>query len=214
MALPTADDIRSLHAKYAPTQEAFDLVHTHCEIVWGIARNLIDRAALAVDADLVRTGCLLHDIGVYGLYDARGRLDHGTYVRHGVLGHSLLRREGFPERVCRFCSCHTGVGLTEQDVVAQGLPLPPRDYLAETVEERLVMYADKFHTKTTPPAFVSASSYARHIARFGTEKAEAFHALRAEFGEPDLTACGAPDLTAPVEPGAVRRGFRASPPVP
>jgi uncharacterized protein len=189
--LPSVDEIRALHEKYAPTQRAFELVHTHCEIVWSIAQNLICRAALQVDLELVRVGCLLHDIGVYHLYDAQGRIDHKGYVRHGVLGHEILSNENFPERICRFCSCHTGVGLTKQDVISQGLPLPPRDYLPETAEERLVMYADKFHSKTTPPKFLSASSYARYAGRFGSEKVDAFSALRTEFGEPDVTALAA-----------------------
>ncbi|MFI9152263.1 HD domain-containing protein [Streptomyces sp. NPDC053367] len=188
MALPSVDDIRALHEKYAPTRQVFDLAHTHCEIVWSIAENLIGHAAPQVDADLVRTGCLLHDIGVYRLVDAHGHLDHANYVRHGVLGHEILRQEGFPEGIRRFASCHTGTGLTKYDVVTQGLPLPACDYLAETREERLVMYADKFHTKSTPPKFLYAATYAQHVARFGSEKTEAFDALRAEFGDPDLTA--------------------------
>lgn len=191
MRLPTVEEIRALHLKYAPSQEAFDLVHTHCEIVWSIAQDLIARSAPPVDVESVRTGCLLHDIGVYRLFDAEGRLDHGNYLRHGVLGHEILREENFPERVCRFCSCHTGVGLTKHDILAQGLPVPPGDYLAENAEERLVMYADKFHSKTSPPRFLSASSYARLVARFGAEKADAFEALREEFGEPDVTAAAA-----------------------
>ena len=36
-----------------------------------------------LDMDLVRAGCLLHDIGVYRLQPA----EH--YVRHGLLGHEL-----------------------------------------------------------------------------------------------------------------------------
>ncbi|MFE1442253.1 HD domain-containing protein [Streptomyces sp. NPDC058739] len=191
MPLPSVEDIRALHEKYAPTQEAFDAVHTHCEIVWNVAQSLIDAAGPTVDADLVRTGCLLHDIGVYHLYDAQGHLDYNSYVRHGVLGHEILAKENFPERVCRFCSCHTGVGLTREDIVARDLPLPRRDFLPETAEERLVMYADKFHSKTSPPRFWTVSSYARHIGRFGSAKAEAFEALRAEFGEPDVPALAA-----------------------
>ncbi|MFF0203847.1 HD domain-containing protein [Streptomyces sp. NPDC005017] len=191
MTLPSVEDIRALHEKYAPTQEAFDAVHTHCEIVWNVAQSLIDAAGLTVDADLVRTGCLLHDIGVYHLYDAQGHLDYKSYVRHGVLGHEMLAKENLPERVRRFCSCHTGVGLTREDIVAQDLPLPRRDFLPETAEERLVMYADKFHSKTSPPRFWTVPSYARHIGRFGSAKAEAFEALRAEFGEPDVSALAA-----------------------
>src|SRR5262249_45728195 len=154
----------------------FDLVFTHCEIVCAIAERLLD----GLDADLVRAGCLLHDIGVYRLYDD-GRLDHANYVRHGVLGHELLPDEGFPNLLCRFCSCHPGRGLPRDDVRRRNLPLPPADYLAESGEERLVMYADKFHTKTSPPAFVTADAYAVDVRRFGADKAARFATMRAEF---------------------------------
>lgn len=194
MSIPGPDEIRALHEKYAPTAEAFALVHTHCEIVWGVARQLLSAPRLShLDAGLVRAGCLLHDIGVYRLYDADGRLDHKQYIRHGLLGHEILEREGYPERLRRFCSHHTGVGLTRHDILSQGLPLPPADYLAETEEERLVMYADKFHTKSRPSAFLTATEYATHVGRFGEDKVTAFEALRAEFGEPDLSGpvpCG------------------------
>jgi uncharacterized protein len=108
-----------------------------------------------------------------------------------VLGDELLRDEGLPEELCRFCSHHTGVGLTRDDIERQGLPLPPGDYVAETDEERLVMYADKFHSKTRPPVFVSADSYAARVRRFGEDKEAAFKEMRAFFGEPDLTPLAA-----------------------
>ncbi|MFF4738291.1 HD domain-containing protein [Streptomyces sp. NPDC001262] len=186
MSFPTPDEARALHEKYAPTREAFDLVHGHCEIVARIAEQLLPRTGERLDAGLVRAGALLHDIGVYRLYDGAGRLDHRSYIRHGVLGHEILRAEGFPEYLCRFCSCHTGVGLTEDDIRRQQLPLPVADYVAGTPEEQLVMYADKFHSKSTPPRFLSAAEYAEYVQRFGQDKVDAFHALRARFGEPDL----------------------------
>lgn len=188
MRIPAPEEIRALHEKYAPTPEALALVHTHCEIVWSVAEQLLSAPGLAhLDAGLVRAGCLLHDIGVYRLYGDDGRLDHRNYVRHGLLGHDILEAEGFPEPLRRFCSHHTGVGLTRHDVVVQGLPLPPADYLAETEEERLVMYADKFHTKSRPSAFLTPDEYAAHVRRFGEDKVTAFQALRAAFGDPDLT---------------------------
>jgi uncharacterized protein len=49
------------------------------------------------------------------------------------------------------------------------------------------MYADKFHSKTSPPTFVTGDTYAEDVRRFGEDKAATFEALRAEFGEPDLT---------------------------
>jgi uncharacterized protein len=186
MRVPADEEVRALHERHAPTAEALDAVYTHCVIVCGIAEQLHARSAAAVDIALVRAGCLLHDVGVYRLYDDDGRLDHAGYIRHGLLGYELLRAEGLPEEICRFASHHTGMGLSRDDVLRQGLPLPPADYLAETGEEALVMYADKFHTKTSPPAFLTAAAYAAGVRRFGADKVAAFESLRATFGEPDL----------------------------
>ena len=181
MTLPTDREIRDLHAQYAPTRAAFELVHSHCQIVCDLAEQVIKGNNLAVDIDLVRAGSLLHDIGVY-------RLDGSAYIRHGVLGYELLRELDFPEALSRFCSHHTGVGLSREDIAEQQLPIPPCDYLAETVEEELVMYADKFHSKTNPPTFVTAAAYQTSVLRFGAAKAAHFADLVARYGEPELPA--------------------------
>ena len=200
MRIPTDKEILALHEKHAPTPGALDLVYPHCVIVCAVAEQLCSRPGpglavdthlavdidLAVDIELVRAGSLLHDIGVYRLYDDAGALDHAKYIRHGLLGYELLQEEGLPETICRFASHHTGVGISRADVLAQRLPIPPADYLAETVEERLVMYADKFHSKTTPPVFRTASASAARLRRFGQDKVRAFQAMRDTFGEPDL----------------------------
>jgi uncharacterized protein len=107
MRVPTDKEILALHERHAPAAEALDLVYTHCVIVCGIAEQLHASSGLDADIDLVRAGCLLHDIGVYRLYDDAGELDEANYVRHGLLGHEVLREEGFPEVICRFASCHT-----------------------------------------------------------------------------------------------------------
>jgi uncharacterized protein len=177
--LPTDREIRDLHAAYAPTREAFEIVHSHCRIVCDLAEQVIKTNHLQVDGDLVRAGALLHDIGVH-------RLDGSAYIRHGVLGYELLRELGFPETLSRFCSHHTGVGLTREDIVEQQLPIPTGDYLAETVEEELVMYADKFHSKTNPPSFVTAAEYQKSVLRFGPAKSARFADLVARYGEPEL----------------------------
>ena len=188
MTYPATDEIRALHERYAPTPEAFESVSSHCGIVWRIAEELLNGLnETAIDGNLVRAGSLLHDIGVYRLYDTNGNLDHENYVRHGLLGHEILAAEGLPETLCRFCSCHTGVGLTKHDVLCQQLPLPPADYLAVSEEKKPVMYADKFHSKTTPPVFVTAASYLAGVRRFGEDKVARFASMAEQFGEPDLT---------------------------
>ncbi|MEV5705862.1 HD domain-containing protein [Actinoallomurus sp. NPDC052274] len=186
MIIPTDEEIRALHERHAPTEAAFALVYTHCEIVCGIAEQLLADGPPDVDADLVRAGALLHDIGVYRLYDAAGRIDEAGYIRHGILGHELLSDEGLPEALCRFCSCHTGMGITREDVRRQELPLPVADYVAESREEEFVMYADKFHSKTDPPTFVTPGSYAARLRRFGADKVAKFTSMCETFGVPDL----------------------------
>jgi uncharacterized protein len=177
MEIPADAEIRALHRDHAPSRSAFELVYEHCQLVCAVAEQFF--AGLDIDTDLVRAGALLHDIGVY-------RLESSAYVRHGVLGHSLLSSLGFPAEICRFASCHTGVGITRADVVRQSLPIPVDDYLPRTPEEELVMYADKFHSKRRPPVFLSGDTYALEVARFGADKVARFGALRERYGDPAL----------------------------
>jgi uncharacterized protein len=83
---------------------------------------------------------------------------------------------------------HTGVGITKVEIEKNKLPLPARDYIAETDEEKIVMYADKFHSKSEPPMFNSVKWYEGHLEhKLGTHKVELFQKLVEEFGEPDIT---------------------------
>ncbi|MEV5962941.1 HDIG domain-containing metalloprotein [Kribbella sp. NPDC051952] len=188
MDLPTDDEILALHRDAAPTRDAFESVYPHCVLVCRIAEQYF--AGLDVDTDLVRAGALLHDVGVYRLYSPTGELNTIEYVRHGVLGHELLKDLGFPEEICRFASRHTGVGITRDEVLRGALPIPVDDYVPGSGEEELVMYADKFHSKRTPPVFVSGASYQVAVGRWGEEKAATFAALRARYGDPELAALG------------------------
>jgi uncharacterized protein len=130
---------------------------------------------------------LLHDIGVYSLLDEDGKERPDVhYITHGIRGESILKGEGFPEVIWRFASHRTGVGPTRQDITSQNLPLPLQDYVADTKEEALVMYADKFHSKTTPPCFNTYAYYREAVAKFGQEKAKKFVQMAQEFRVPDL----------------------------
>jgi len=187
-ALPTDKQIEELHRKYAKTDKDFELIYKHCQTVEAIAMQLLDSKPMQLDRHLVHIGCLLHDIGVYPLIDEKGCIKRG--VTHGIEGESILKDEGFPETIWRFASHHTGVGLTEQDVIDQGLPIPVGDYTAITDEERLIMYADKFHTKnnppTEPPYFCTFEWYRNSVKKFGEDKVEKFDRLAELFGQPDL----------------------------
>lgn len=185
--LPTFNRIEALHKKYAPAEALFELVFTHCKIICDIARQLADRSGVNVDVDLVQTGSLLHDIGAYPLFDGDGlEIYTSNYITHGIRGEEILQKEGFAENICRFASHHTGAGLSKKQIIESNLPLPHNDYLAETPEEELTMYADKFHSKLDPPVFNSYKFYATYVTQFGSEAEASFVHFTEKFGKPDL----------------------------
>ena len=108
---------------------------------------------------------MLHDIGIFRC-DAPGICCHGTepYLRHGLIGGEIMRSEGFP-RHARVCERHTGAGLTREEIINQDLPLPHQDFLPETLEEKLVCYADKFYSKSHPDREKPFEQAKKSIAR-------------------------------------------------
>lgn len=183
MTLPTFEEIESLHRKYAASEDDFNIVFTHSKIVREIAIALLDaKPHSTVDRDFIEAACLLHDIGVYVIFGAPQNTK--SYITHGIEGYEILKAEGFDEKLCRIASHHTGVGLSREEIVSNNLPLPHQDFFAETEVERLVMYADKFHSKT--PKFNSFDSYLEQTMQFGADNEVKFKALAKEFGVPEL----------------------------
>lgn len=185
MNLPTPQQIKHLHRKQAKSDSAYHLVYTHCMIVAEIAEQIITTKHLRIDPSFILLASLVHDIGAYAFIGKDGTIDKANYIRHGIVGAQILREAGFDDAFCRIAERHTGVGLYQEDIRKDKLPLSLKDYVAETPEERLVMYADKFHSKD--PCFNSFSWYCRYIRRFGDKKVVAFKQLAEEFGIPDLS---------------------------
>ena len=134
---------------YADDNQLRHILLTHSRAVAYFALRVADRhPELHIDRQFVEEAAMLHDIGIFRC-DAPGICCHGTepYICHGRIGALLLREEGYP-RHARVCERHTGAGLTLDDIVTQQLPLPHQSFLPETIEERLICYADKFFSKT------------------------------------------------------------------
>ena len=130
---------------------------------------------LNIDTDFVRNAAMLHDIGIIRV-DAPGIECHGTepYIRHGVCGAEMLRAESLPECYARVCERHTGAGLTLNDIVSQNLPLPHHDLQPETIEEKLICYADKFYSKSHLDRCKTLPQAEKTISRFGDEGLQRF----------------------------------------
>lgn len=153
------------------------------------SRSVADKALLIaaqhpeldVDLQFVEEAAMLHDIGIVKT-DAPGIecLGSAPYIRHGLLGAEMLRMEGL-ERHARVCERHTGAGLTEKDIVSQNLPLPHHDFLPETIEEKLICYADKFFSKSHLDIEKPLEKVEKSIAKFGPEGLLRFNAWEKLF---------------------------------
>jgi len=95
-----------------------------------IANQLIFRG-YDVDIRLVESGALLHDIG-------RSRSHE---VDHAARGAEIARELGLTENLVHIIERHIGAGIPEDE--AQELGLPEAHYIPETLEEKIVAYADK-----------------------------------------------------------------------
>ena len=89
------------------------------------------RKGLNVDIELVRVGALLHDIG-------RSRTHN---VHHAIIGAKIARSLGLPKPVISIIERHVGGGISIRE--AERLGWPVKGYIPQTLEEKIVTYADK-----------------------------------------------------------------------
>ncbi len=147
--------------------------------------------SLPVDKDFLFSAAMLHDIGIIRC-DAPEIHCHGNepYIRHGICGAMMLREDGWdkffpPDLVARWarvCERHTGAGLTAEEITAQNLPLPATDFLPESIEEKIICYADKFYSKKHADEEKPLEKVLHTMKRFSVATYERFMLLHETFG--------------------------------
>lgn len=142
------DAVLLLRKHFAASPEAFDIVLEHSRLVAAKARSIASALSdPSIDFRFLHDAALLHDIGVSRIHAPRiGCHGNSPYIRHGILGREILEAEGFPAHAM-VCERHIGVGLGIKDIVQQQLPLPKRDMVPVTIEERIICFADLFYSK-------------------------------------------------------------------
>lgn len=169
-------DYQAIIDKYYPDDNALRyILLTHSTLVMKRAVRICDaHPELNMDRRFVTEAAMLHDIGIYRCH-APGIQCFGTepYICHGRIGAEMLRSEGL-SRHARVCERHTGAGLSKNDIISQNLPLPHQDLLPETMEEKVICYADKFYSKTHPEREKSREKAEAGLALFGEESLNRF----------------------------------------
>ena len=157
--------------KYYPEDnELRHILINHSQSVARKALQIVSsHPELHLDAQFVEEAAMLHDLGIFRT-DAPGIQCFGSepYICHGRLGAEILRKEGY-ERHARVCERHTGAGITCKEIIAQGLPLPHQDFLPETLEEKVICYADKFFSKTHLDREKAIEKAEKSLAKFGED---------------------------------------------
>lgn len=144
-------DPLSVIVKYYPVgSSAFEVLVGHSNDVAELALAIAEqKPGLNIDAVFVYEAAMLHDIGIFQT-NCPDIFCHGRepYIKHGIIGGELLRKNKLPNHAL-VAERHTSSGLTREEIIAERLPLPlDRSYLPESLEEKLICYADCFYSKT------------------------------------------------------------------
>jgi len=137
----------------------------HCKAVSRLAVKLargIKNRGIRVDVQLVRIGGLLHDIGRSQTHE----------IDHAIVGADIVSSFNLPIPVIRIVEKHIWSGIPADEAVKLGLP--NRDFLPETLEEKIVSYADKLIEGNHEISFEKA------LQRFSDEFGES-HAIIHRF---------------------------------
>ena len=175
--------VKEIIEKYTNDEELRELLIVHSRSVADKAVKIADECGLDVDRQFVYDAAMLHDIGVTKC-NAPGIHCHGTlpYICHGIAGSEILCEEGIDERYRRVCERHTGSGITANEIRDNGLPIPVKDYLPETLEEKLICYADKFFSKSSNPEVEKDEDRIfRSMQKFGDEAVRRLEELKELF---------------------------------
>ena len=142
------DPIKIIEKFYHTDSKAYTILLKHSILVARKALEIARRVPeLQPDLQFIEEAAMLHDIGIFLTYAPKiGCTGTKEYICHGYLGRELLDGEDLP-RHALVCERHTGMGLTLADIEKKNLPLPKRDMIPISIEEKIICFADKFFSK-------------------------------------------------------------------
>lgn len=126
----------ALLKKYSEGDErVFRLVLAHSKAVQKVALKMA-KDILDLDINLIKIGSILHDIGRFSCPPKTA-----LSIKHGIKGAEILRKEGY-EELAKIAERHLGAGISKHDIIEQKLPLPKKDFMPITKEEKIIACAD------------------------------------------------------------------------
>ena len=176
--------LRIIEKYYDRDSTLYKILIIHSAMVTRKALELAARVPhLHPDLLFIRQAAMLHDIGIF-VTNAPEIFCYGEhpYLMHGPFGRELLEKEGLA-RHALVCDRHTGVGLSKEDIINGKMPLPPRDMLPISIEEKIICFADTFYGKNFEKLCreKSIERIAAKVAEYGGENPARLQAFRELF---------------------------------
>ncbi|MDR0538365.1 MAG: phosphohydrolase [Tannerellaceae bacterium] len=176
------DSLEIINRHYSNNPKAKELVIEHGR---DVARKALDiicrRPDLCVDPIFIKHAAVIHDIGIIFCNAPEFYcFGEANYICHGYLGSQVVSREGFPAYAL-ICERHTGTGITVEEILRRNLPIPCREMLPVTIEEKLICYADKFFSKGNIGKERSLAKVREKIAKHGEDAILRFEQLHNLF---------------------------------
>lgn len=160
---------------YTKGTKLYDIYISHVTDVTNKALKIARKhPELAIDLKFLEEAAMLHDIGIYltRAPHIHCKGEH-PYICHGYLGSELLTSEGLPKHAL-VCERHTGTGLSLEKIVRKKLPIPHRDMTPQSMEEKIICFADKFFSKSKLGREKSVKKIRRNLGKHGKHQIEQF----------------------------------------
>lgn len=178
------DPLKIIKKYYPENSKLFKVLIKHSEAVAQKALKIAKKFP-EVDKNFIYEAAMLHDIGIIFTYIPKLNPDGKyPYIAHGYLGREILEKEGLPKHAL-VCERHMGVGITKEEIIKKNLPLPPRDMIPITLEEKIIAFADKFYSKH-PDEIIKEKSIEqiiKDLKKYGEDKVKIFEEWLKLFGE-------------------------------
>jgi len=170
---------------YPPGTLANKIYVPHCQVVTELVLKIAKaHPGLNANLEILEFGGMLHDIGIcFTEAPEFGCFGELPYLAHGYKGRELLEKEGLP-LIAPICERHIGMGISIEDIKNRNLALPLRDMTPQTIEEKIICYADKFYSKSAKNLLQPKPLHKvqKSISKYGDAKWKAFEDMMKLFG--------------------------------
>ena len=179
------DPILIIEKFYQPGTKVYNILVNHSRLVTEKSLEIAGRLPhLNPDLEFIQIAAMLHDIGIFlTRSESIGCYGKASYVCHGDLGRELLDELGLPPEYGLVSERHTGAGITKENILLNKLPLPHRDMVPVSLEEKIICAADKYHSKN--PKFsgrnITTAEVIKELKKINIDHAERFTLWAEEF---------------------------------